>query len=131
MHKKVMPGKWCVPGGGLSTDDYTLLPPSTKTSNQWYGSLDKALRREVKEEVNVELGPIEYLTDLTFIRPDGVPVLCVSYFGQYLSGDVKLDEDATEYAWISVDEVSRYDLIEGVDHEIQMVDEILKKRKTG
>lgn len=29
MHKKVMPGKWTIPGGGLSVDDYINTPPST------------------------------------------------------------------------------------------------------
>ena len=49
LSKKAFPGKWTVPGGGLETDDYTKTPPSTK-AGQWYFSVEKALRREVKEE---------------------------------------------------------------------------------
>lgn len=128
MHKQVMPGKWTVPGGGILVDDYINTPPSTKGSKQWYGALDNSLRREIREEVNLEIGTPELLTNLTFIRPDGIPVLCLSHFASYLSGEVRLDEDATEFKWISVEEVSAYDLIEGIDDEIRQVDKILKKR---
>jgi 8-oxo-dGTP pyrophosphatase MutT (NUDIX family) len=133
MHKKHFPGKWTVPGGGLSTDDYTNLPLThhDKHANQWYFSVTNALKREVKEEVGLEIGKPEYLLDLTFIKGDGVPVLVLSYFAKYISGDVVLDEDATEYAWISVEDLTNYDLIEGIDGEIKMVDDILKSRKAG
>lgn len=129
MHKKHFPGRWTVPGGGLSTDDYTNLPRTHIGDNQWYYSVTNALKREVKEEVGLEIDKPEYLLDLTFIKGDGVPVLVLSYYAEYLSGDVVLDEDATEYKWVSVDELKNYDLIEGIDHEIELVDEILKKRK--
>ena len=64
--KKVHPDKWTVPGGGLSTDDY-VNNPQTHGNAGWYGALETALIREVLEEVNVEIGVIKYLLDLTFI----------------------------------------------------------------
>lgn len=125
-HKKVMPNKWTAPGGGITVDDYLDTPRTT--SNAWYGAIEKSLRREIKEEVDLEVGQPEFLVDYTFIRPDGIPVLGLSYFAPYLSGEVKLDEDATEFAWIKVEDISKYDLIEGISEEIREVDEILKKR---
>lgn len=124
-----MPGKWTIPGGGLEVDDYINTPPSTEGAKQWYGALDKSLRREIKEEVNLEVGKPELLTDLTFIRPDGIPVLCLSYFAPYISGEVKLDDNATDFKWIRASEISQYDFIEGVDEEIRMVDKILKAQQ--
>ena len=129
MHKKVMPGKWTIPGGGLSMDDYINTPSSTEGAKQWYGALERSLRREIKEEVNLEIGKPELLVDLTFVRPDGIPVLVLSYFASYVSGEVKLDEDATEFAWVTLDEAKKYDLIDGIWDEIRQVDEILKERK--
>ena len=129
LHKKVMPGKWAPPGGGLSVDDYINTPSSTAGAKQWYGALENSLRREIREEVNLEIGKPELLTDLTFIRPDGIPVLCLAYFAPYVSGEVKLDEDATEFAWILANDIPKYDLIQGIDSEIKEIDQILKKRQ--
>ncbi|MFZ2049028.1 MAG: NUDIX domain-containing protein [Minisyncoccia bacterium] len=127
-HKKHFPNRWTVPGGGLSSDDYTNLPNKTG-ENQWYNALINGLRREVKEEVGLEISEPEYLLDLAFVKDDGTPNLVLSYFSEYISGDVVLDEDATEFKWVGVEELKYFDLIKGIDEEIMMVDEILKKRK--
>jgi 8-oxo-dGTP pyrophosphatase MutT (NUDIX family) len=128
-HKKHFPNKWTVPGGGLTVDDYIHLPRTHIGDNQWYYSLTNALRREVMEEVGLEIGKPEYLLDLTFIKGDNIPVLVLSFYAPYVSGKVVLDEDATEFKWVTVNELKDYDLIEGIDEEIKMVDEILNKRK--
>ncbi|MDE1919185.1 MAG: NUDIX domain-containing protein [Patescibacteria group bacterium] len=123
--KKAFPNKWTVPGGGLTTDDYRNTPPTHH--EQWYNAAEKALRREVQEEVNVEIGKVQYLLDLTFLRPDGTPVLVLSYYAPYVSGEVKLDEDAVEYRWVSLKEAKELDLISGIYEELEMVDSLLKK----
>ena len=123
--KKAFPNKWTVPGGGLSTDDYVNTPPSTK-AGQWYYSVKKTLRREVKEEVNLEIGKPEYLLDLTFIIPDGTPCMVLSFYAPYVSGEVKLDEDSIDYKWVTAKEAESYDLIDGILEEIKTVDKILK-----
>jgi 8-oxo-dGTP pyrophosphatase MutT (NUDIX family) len=128
-HKKVHPNKWTVPGGGLSTDDYINTTPSTKGAPQWYGALIKSLHREVKEEVNLKINKPELLVDLTFVRPDGIPVIVFSYFAKYLSGNVKLDDDAVDFKWVTLKEARKYDLIDGIWEEIHDVEKILKKRK--
>ena len=51
-NKKVHPNKWTVPGGGLSVDDY-INRPQTHGNAGWYGAIEQALLREIKEEVNV------------------------------------------------------------------------------
>lgn len=124
--KKAFPGKWTVPGGGLSTDDYANEPPTT-AAGQWYFAVENSLRREIKEEVNLEVGKLEYLLDLTFIIPGGMPVIVLSFYAPYESGEVKLDDpDTIGYAWVSLDEAKGYDLIDGIWEEIEMVDKILK-----
>lgn len=128
LSKKAFPGKWTVPGGGLETDDYTNTPPTHK-GDQWYNAVENALRREVKEEVNLEIGKPQYLLDLTFIRPDGIPVLVLSYYCLLVSGEVKLDEDSIDFKWVTVKEAENYDLIDGILEEIRMVEGILKNEK--
>lgn len=126
--RKAFPGKWTVPGGGLNVDDYINTEPKTASSPQWYYALTNTLKREVKEEVNVEIDNLEYLLDLTFIRPDGIPVLVLSYIAKYKGGEVKHDEETIGSAWVTLKEAKKYDLIEGIWEEIEMVDKILKKR---
>lgn len=127
LEKKAFPGQWTVPGGGLETDDYINTPPS-HGQGQWYNALEHALRREVREEVHLEIDKPEYLLDLTFIRPDGVPVLVLSYYAKYLSGDVVLDGDSIDHAWVTYEEAKKYDLIDGILDEIRMVDEVVRDR---
>ena len=128
MKKKMMPGKWTVPGGGLDIDDYIHIKPATETAPQWYGALSTSMMREIKEEVNVEIGKPELLTDLTFIRSDGVPCICFSYYAPYISGEVKLDEDSVDFKWVTLEEAKKYDLIEGIWDEIHEVSELLKSK---
>lgn len=128
LSKKAFPGKWTVPGGGLETDDYVNTLPSTK-AGQWYYSVEKTLRREVKEEVNLDIGKPQYLLDLTFIRPGGIPVLVLSYYCPLVSGEVKLDEDNIDYKWVTAKEAENYDLIDGILEEIKMVEDLLKNKK--
>jgi len=39
-----------------------------------------------------------------------------------------LDEDTTDFSWVSLEEAKNYDLIDGIWDEIRQVDEILKSR---
>ena len=124
--KKAFPGKWTVPGGGLEVSDYINLPKTT--SQHWYFAVENSLRREIKEEVNLEVGKINYLCSITFIRPDGIPVLILSYYAPYKSGKVKLNKENINYAWVTFEEAKKYDLVEGLIDEIKMVDKILRKK---
>lgn len=121
-YKKVWPGRWTVPGGGLETDDYTLQEPThLGTTDQWYNPLRNAVRREVREETGLEITDPWLVCDLTFIRPDGIPVLVLSY-GADLRGssNVILDKDSTDYQWVTLDEAYSYDLIDGIYSELEL-----------
>lgn len=123
--KKRMPGKWTVPGGHLETIDYNNFPKDIE--NGWYNVLERALKREVKEEVGLDINNIEYLTSLVAIYGDSPPVLIISCTTNYISGKVKLQEGETDkYAWVSLKEAKKYDLIDGIYDELVMIE---KKRK--
>ena len=123
--KKRFPGKWTVPGGKLETKDYLDLPKDTE--DYWYNVLEKVLRREVKEEGGIEIKNIEYVTSLATIHSDGNPSLVISCVADYGSGKIKLQKEETdEFAWVSLKEAKKYDLIDGIYDELVMAD---KKRK--
>ena len=126
-NKKRFTGKWTVPGGKLETDDYINLPRETK--DYWYNILEKVLRREVLEEVGIEITNIEYLTSLSTIHDNGSPSLVISCVADWKSGEVKLQEEETDkFAWISLEEAKNYDLIDGIYNELVMVQKSEWKR---
>src|SRR3989338_7000967 len=100
-HEKAFPNRWTVPGGKLVLHEYEHLP-KTAGFPQWYNVVDWVLRKEVREEVGLEIHKPEYLCDLVFVRPDGYPVVTLSYWASYKSGKVRLNKDHTEHAWITL-----------------------------
>ncbi len=132
-HEKAFPNKWTVPGGKLVRSEYEGLPKrpyvlGQKPSDapQWYHIIDWLVKKEVREEVNVEVENVKYFTDLVFIRPDGYPVVTLSYWCWYKAGVAKPGKDLTEVAWVTVEEAKNYDLIEGIWEELRDVEELLK-----
>jgi 8-oxo-dGTP diphosphatase len=126
--KKRFPGMWTVPGGKLETKDYLNLPKDTK--DYWYNVLEKTLRREVKEEVGLEIASVTYVTSLATVHEDGNPSLVISCLAEYASEEVKLQEGETDkYAWVTLEEAKNYDLIDGIYDELVMAEKLRKGEK--
>lgn len=121
------PNKWTVPGGKLKFDEYGKLKSTTKSYKSWYNIVEWVVRREVREETGLEIKGLNYVCDLVFIRPDGYPVLTLSYWADYKSGKVKLSPELTEYAWVTLKDLPRHDLIENIDEEIKMAAKAIQK----
>ncbi len=121
--KKRFPNMWTVPGGKLETDDYINLEKDTK--HYWYNVLEKVLKREVLEEVGLDIKNIEYVTSLATVHEDGAPSLVISCLAEYESGEVTLqEEECDEFKWVNAKEAKEYDLIDGIFDEIIMADEL-------
>ena len=108
----------------METDDYINTPKTT--TDTWYFAVTNTLKREVMEEVGLEIKNIRYLIDMTFIRPDGTPVVILSFYCNWKDREVKLNEESMDYKWIKPEEAKDYDLIGGLPEEIEMADKILK-----
>ena len=123
--KKRFPGMWTVPGGKMETSDYLQLPKDTEY--YWYNVLERTLRRELKEEVEIEVDNIRYVTSLATVHADGSPSLVISCLADYVSGDIKLQEDELDqHAWVSLEEAKNYQLIDGIYDELVMAERIRK-----
>ena len=124
--EKAFPGKWTVPGGKLEVLDYVLREKDT--SSHWYNVFEDLLKREVKEEVGLEIEDIGYVTSMVYIRPDKIPCLIVSLYAKAKESEVRLCNALTEYKWVSLEEAKNYELIDGIYEELEILD---KKLKTG
>ncbi len=120
-NEKAFPNKWCVPGGKLEVNDFLQTPKDT--TSHWFDVFERTLRKEVKEETNLEVKNIGYVSNLAFIRGNGFSTVIVSMFADHANGEVKLaKEELTEHAWVTLQEAKNYDLIENIYEQIEKVD---------
>lgn len=127
--EKAFPNKWTVPGGKFVRTEYENLPRSSPAAPQWYNVVEFVLRKECREEAGVEIDTPHYLTDLVFIRPDGFPVVTLSYWAFYKSGEVILNHEMTAFAWVTAEEAKQYDLIDGIAEEIAEAEREIRAQK--
>ncbi|MFH1585822.1 MAG: NUDIX domain-containing protein [archaeon] len=127
--EKAFPGQWTVPGGKLEVLDYALRDKDT--SVHWYNVLEYLAKKEVREEVGLEIKNIEYVTSLVYIRSDNIPSLIISLWAEPIGDQVKLCPALTEYKWVALEEAKNYKLIEGIYEELEILDKKLKTGKMG
>lgn len=122
--EKHFAGQWTVPGERIEKSDYTSRAPDAGVV--WYNVINDALHREIAEEVNLKIKNIRYLTDMSFVRKDGIPTVIISMFADYESGSVLLCDDLDDHAWVTLEEARKYNLIPGIFEELEMLDHHLK-----
>lgn len=89
-------GAWCLPGGKVD-----------------YGqTVEDALRREVLEETSLRISSMEF-----WFLQDSLPSLagdmhCINlYFRCRASGDIRLNDESGEYAWVGPGETGAYRIV--------------------
>ena len=85
-------GKWEFPGGKVEPNEDEMT----------------AIEREIREEFELEVKAIRYITNNVCQYPTRIVDLRL-YECKYLSGNFKLN-DHQEYAWVDIKELLNYDL---------------------
>ena len=124
--EKAFPGKWTVPGWKLEVLDYVLRKKDT--SSHWYNIFEELLKREIKEEVDLEFENVGYVTSLAYLRDDKIPCLIVSLYANAKTENIKLCDALTEYACVNLEEAKKFDLIDGIFEELEILDKKLKQK---
>ncbi|MCX6804179.1 MAG: NUDIX domain-containing protein [Candidatus Diapherotrites archaeon] len=125
------PKKYAVPGGKLEWNDLDIAKPTRINGDilDYENAIESLLKREVFEEAGIEIKDgLEYINNIAFIRPDGIPVVLIKFAAKYKTGEIKLEEGSfTDYAWVNSEEVKKYDYIKGIKEEIKKTEEIFHK----
>ena len=84
-------GKWEFPGGKIELDE----------------TPQECLKREIKEELEVDIEVGDYLGESIYTYPNG-EINLIAYFATVVDGDIKLSvHDKIE--WITIGEIDEYD----------------------
>ena len=96
--------EWDIPGGKIGFGEYPI----------------ESLKREVKEEANIEIDVNNPLDVWTFFKNENnVQVIGITFLCNFVSGDVKLGEEHTDFKWISPDEIDNYKIHEGIKNTVK------------
>lgn len=120
-NEKVHPGKFGVPGGKLEWSQLDIKKPTRLNGDilDFENAVEDLLTMEVKEEAGIEIErDLKYINSVAFVRPDEVPAILVKFAAKYKSGEVRLENSFTDYAWVNENEVKNYECIMGIPEEI-------------
>lgn len=120
--EKAFPNQWSVPGGKLEANDY--LKRKKDTSDHWYNIFEIVAIRETQEETQIKIEKPQYLCSMVYIRSDNIPAIIVSMHAESKTQEVTLHEEHTEYAWVTFDELKKYELVPGIHEEFVMIEEL-------
>lgn len=85
-------GKWAVPGGKVDMELGEDI-------------IENSLRREIREEVGVEVANFRFFSSRSFIRSSGHHVVALSFIVDYQSGEAMALEDQDEVKWVEIEEM--------------------------
>ncbi len=108
-------GMWCVPGGGIELGE----------------SLEDALRREIKEETNLDIADFQLFdvrasVHMVYPNKDEVYYTDVVYVVTGFSGELKCDSESSELRWFMPDALPRNIMPTQIDYILKFVEKLKK-----
>jgi 8-oxo-dGTP diphosphatase len=98
------PGVWETIGGGI---DAEISP-------------EESLRREIREEAGIEVDIIKPFRVFTFRKDTGEFKVGITFICDYISGEVKLSGEHSDYKWIKPAEFEKLESIPSLYEEIKL-----------
>lgn len=97
--------KWCFPGGKSKKGEDII----------------QTLKREIKEETNLDIKIIKKISEYEYKRPDGKITLGTCFLTISLGNNLILNKEFENFKWISSKDLKNYDFIRGIEEEISKV----------
>lgn len=123
-------GLWAPIGGKLEWDDFKEADITRKNGDveDWEHIIEALIRREAKEEANIEVNDFHYLDSVGYIRPDGIPSICLKFAGRYLGGVVRFPNDFEASGWFGEREVKDKEAVLGIPEELERAINVFKSK---
>ena len=102
---KIHPSLWMCPGGKSKKGEDVL----------------ETLKREVKEETNLEISNLKKISEYEYPRPDGKITFGLCYSSISNTEEVKLNEELEESKWITKEEFKNYPHLKELEKEVKLV----------
>lgn len=94
---------WDIPGGKMEFGEKPL----------------EAIKREVLEEANIEIEVGEPFAIWSFMARDDLQVVGITIIAKYISGEIKLSNEHTEFEWIDPKDFVKYNADKSLKAEIE------------
>jgi 8-oxo-dGTP pyrophosphatase MutT (NUDIX family) len=105
-----MPGWWSIPGGKVE-----------RTNSEVRGILEATLKRELMEEVGVEIEDSpKLISDSTFLRSTGDHVIWLVFHCFWKSGEAKALDECIDVAWVGSRELQGYKVSKEIENLISL-----------
>ena len=97
-------------GGKMETTDPSILEGMRREKNE-----------EVGEDFKIKLYPT-YSHNLLFRKKDGNAMILPYYMAIYESGEVKLNDEYSEYRWVNIDELDAFEpKVDCIPEEVRLL----------
>ena len=93
MDEEVFPGLWGIPGGTVEMSDNSVI---------------EALKREVKEEVDVEISNIVFLQE-NLVAKEMYGIFYLVFTSKYFSGEPKALDGTSKVLWLEEKQLDNYE----------------------
>ncbi len=103
---------WETVGGGMKEEE----------------SPEEALKREIMEETGIEVKVVEPFRTFTFRKDTGEFKVGITFICDYISGEIRLSEEHSDYKWIKPEEFENLESIPSLYEEIKLYFEKYGKR---
>ncbi len=110
-----LPGIWAIPAGHAEEVLNSL------------DSLEENLRREVREEIGVEINIEKYFDSHSWVT-DEYKKITIIFLCTIASGEPQKLEETADLAWVSVSDLPNYKLAPNIERLITKADKFLQSR---
>lgn len=100
---KIHHSLWMFPGGKVEANE----------------DLIEALKREIREETNLEINNIKKISEYEYKRPDDSITFGICFSAASTTENIKLNDELEDFKWIIPSEFNKYNHLKELDKEVK------------